>query len=189
MFFRSTSPPLLYSLLSNMASESDNSVADIPHVEFALYQQREAMSLRLSQAGHRVRAARRLANTLMPNEPMTNNQFMEIYLATPLSTHPNSCPRLQRQNAMPSPPARRQRTTMVLPPPTTPIVHYVHTDLKIVKMPHDFKCAICLNEESTDDFAHHPCKCHAFHHTCLLSAMEVKRDCPMCRRIYNYWFV
>ena len=84
----------------------------------------------------------------MPNEPMSNSQFMDIYLTTPLSTHPNSRPRLQRQNAMPSPPARRQRTTMVLPPPTSPIVHYVHTDLKIVKMPHDFECAICLNEEA-----------------------------------------
>src|SRR5271156_3238348 len=137
MFFRSTSPPLLYSLLSNMASESDNSVADIPHVEFALYQQREAMSLRLSQAGHRVGAARRLANTLMPNEPMSNSQFLDIYMATPLSTHPNSRPRLQRQNAIPSPPACKQRTAMVLPPPTSPIVHYVHTDLKIMKTPHD----------------------------------------------------
>src|SRR5271156_2045106 len=133
MFFRSTSPPLLYSLLSNMASESDNSVADIPHVEFALYQQREAMSLRLSQAGHHVRAARRLANTLMPNEPMSNSQFMDIYLTTPLSTHPNSRPRLQRQNAMPPPAAPRQQTTMILPP-STPLVHYVQTDLKIVKM-------------------------------------------------------
>src|SRR5271156_2763299 len=122
MFLRSTSPPLLSSLLSNMSSESDNSVADIPHVEFALYQQREAMSIRLSQAGHRVRAARRLAIKLMPNEPMPQSLFMDIYIATPLSTHPNSRPRFQSQNAIPPPAAPRQRTTMVLRPPPTPDV-------------------------------------------------------------------
>lgn len=181
MFLRSASPPLFSSLLSNMASAND-----IPHVEFALYQQREEMSYRLSMAGHRVRAARRLANTLMPNEPISNRQFMEIYSATPISTHPYSHPRLQRQNAMPPP----QRPNIIIQRPTpTPDVHYVHTDLKIVEMPHDIECAICLDEERTDEFVYHPCKCHAFHHTCLLSAMEVKKDCPMCRRIYNYWFV
>ena len=161
MFHYEPASPLLSALLSQM--ENNN---NIPVVEFDFM-------VNSREGGQRVRAVRRLSNTLIPNEILPANVFLNPHNARVLANRP----RLHRQNAMPAPPRPVAKLT---PPPD-----YTHT-LRIVKPPLDFECSICLEDASAGEIAIHPCNCHTFHKACLESELKVKKNCPMGRRLFNY---